>query len=478
LGKAYQHGLRPGNGLVERGVMPKVSIIVPVYNAQETLRRCVDSILGQEFRDFELILADDGSIDGSPALCDEYAEKDNRVRVLHKENSGVSDTRNKALDAACGDYVQFLDSDDWIAPEATRLLVRAIEENDCDMVIADFYRVIGSKVSRKGDIDAEGVLSREEFGDYMIQNPSDFYFGVVWNKLYRRDIIEKYQLRMDVTLSWCEDFIFNMEYELHCKRIYPLQVPIYYYVRTRGSLASQGANPAKVVQMKLNVIEYYNDFYKQVFDEEDYKARRPDIYRFYIESAGDGDIMPWQRSAKLGEERVPVYVNPEMEDDALLALYLEGKLVERNLELVAARFDLTPRDVRLLDFVRLGTVFSGREELADYCGLSALQLARTLQRLQSKRLITVETRVGRTEASDEAPAVTGTTAGATALSGTTKTKLLVVTPTEQAQPVMEAIAQALRDCDRVRCSSMSEDEANHYRSDRKKALESIRSTLT
>ena len=263
--------------------MPKVSIIVPVYNAQETLRRCVDSILGQEYRDYELILADDGSTDSSPALCDEYAEKDSRVRVLHKENSGVSDTRNKALDAAQGDYVQFLDSDDWIAPEATRLLVRAMEDNDCDMVIADFYRVIGSKVSRKGDIDAEGVLSREEFGDYMIQNPSDFYFGVVWNKLYRRDIIEKYHLRMDVTLSWCEDFIFNMEYELHCKRIYPLQVPVYYYVRTRGSLASQGANPAKVVQMKLNVIEYYNDFYKQVFDEEDYRARRPDIYRFYIE---------------------------------------------------------------------------------------------------------------------------------------------------------------------------------------------------
>ena len=232
--------------------------------------------------------------------------------------------------------------------------------------------------------------------------------------------------------------------------------------------------------MKLNVIEYYNDFYKQVFDEEDYRARRPDIYRFYIESAGDGDIMPWQRSAKLGEERVPVYVNPEMDADALLELYFEEKLVERNLELVAARFSLTPRDVRLLAFVRLGTVFSGREELADYCGFSALQLARTLQRLQSKRLVTVETRVERAEAGDEAAAVVAAAPGAAATTGTTgatKTKLLVVTPTEQAQPVMEAIVQALRDCDRVRCSSMDEDEANRYRSDRMKAFESIRRTL-
>ena len=353
-----------------------------------------------------------------------------------------------------------------------------MEDNDCDMVIADFYRVIGSKVSRKGDIDAEGVLSREEFGDYMIQNPSDFYFGVVWNKLYRRDIIEKYQLRMDVTLSWCEDFIFNMEYELHCKRIYPLQVPVYYYVRTRGSLASQGANPAKVVQMKLNVIEYYNDFYKQVFDEEDYRARRPDIYRFYIESAGDGDIMPWQRSAKLGEERVPVYVNPEMDADTLLGLYFEEKLVERNLELVAARFDLTPRDVRLLAFVRLGTVFSGREELADYCGFSTLQLARTLQRLQSKRLVTVETRVERPDAGDEAGG--RCCRGPQCHRGHRGSE-------DQATPGHAYRAGAARDgaplCRRfataTACAARpwTRTRPNRYRSDRMKALESIRRTL-
>lgn len=445
--------------------MPKVSIIVPVYNSEKTIQRCVDSILNQDYKDFELILADDGSEDGSAEICDNYAAADSRVSVLHKENTGVSDTRNKALDAAQGDYVQFLDSDDWISPEATRLLVRAMEDNEADLVIADFYRVIGSKVSRKGDIDAEGVLSREEFGDYMIENPSDFYFGVVWNKLYRRDIIEKYQLRMDVTLSWCEDFIFNMEYELHCKRIYPLQVPIYYYVKTKGSLATQGANPAKVVQMKLNVIEYYNDFYKQVFDEDDYRARRPDIYRFYIESASDDAIMPWQRSAKLGDERVVVFENPTLDDDALLEFYFEGKLIERNFEIVAAKYGLEPRDIRLLDFLRLGSVFSGREELADYCGITTRQALLSLQKLQMKKLVSVETRVEKTSADD---AENGSV---------TKTKQLVVTLTEQAQPVVESIEQALRDCDRIRTANMDEEEANRYRSSRKKALESIRSTL-
>ena len=105
---------------------PKVSIIVPVYNAQEYLKRCVDSILSQDYRDFELLLMDDGSKDASGEICDAYAQQDGRVRVVHKENTGVSDTRNQALELARGTFLQFLDSDDWIVPEATRLLVRSI----------------------------------------------------------------------------------------------------------------------------------------------------------------------------------------------------------------------------------------------------------------------------------------------------------------------------------------------------------------
>ena len=149
--------------------MPKVSIIVPVYNAEAVLRRCVDSILAQEFRDFELLLMDDGSKDSSGAICDEYASMDGRVRVVHKENSGVSDTRNQALDMARGEYIQFLDADDWIVPEATRLFVYHIETSHADMVIADFYRVVGDRISRKGSIEEEGLITRNEFADYMKQ---------------------------------------------------------------------------------------------------------------------------------------------------------------------------------------------------------------------------------------------------------------------------------------------------------------------
>ena len=102
---------------------PTVSIIVPVYNAEKTLPRCIDSILGQEYTDFELLLIDDGSSDSSGKICDRYAAQDSRIRVTHKPNSGVSDSRNLALDQASGTYLQFLDSDDWITPNATGLFV-------------------------------------------------------------------------------------------------------------------------------------------------------------------------------------------------------------------------------------------------------------------------------------------------------------------------------------------------------------------
>lgn len=226
-------------------MQPTVSIIVPVYNAEKTLERCVDSILNQSYQDFELFLVDDGSADGSGALCDAYARQDSRVRVFHQENAGVSAARNLALDHAAGEYLQFLDSDDWITPDATSSLVRAAREHQCDLVIADFYRVCGERVSHKGDIDDPGVLTREEYAAHMMENPADFYYGVLWNKLYRRDIVEAHHLRMDPEISWCEDFMFNLEYIRQACRFYALPVPIYYYVKTKGSLASQSLSIGK-----------------------------------------------------------------------------------------------------------------------------------------------------------------------------------------------------------------------------------------
>ncbi len=375
---------------------PKVSIIVPVYNAEKSIGRCVDSILNQEYKDFELLLMDDGSKDSSGTICDEYAAKDARVRVIHKANSGVSDTRNQAMDMARGVYLQFLDADDWITPNATRLFVEAAEQYQCDMVIADFYRVVGERVSHKGAIEEEGVLTREEFATQMMENPADFYYGVLWNKLFRREIVEKYRLRMDSAISWCEDFMFNLEYIRHCERFYALQVPIYYYVKTKGSLVSQGMNISKTIKMKLMVFEYYNDFYKQILTEEDYEKNRIQVYKFLVDAAGDGfvtpAILPWAK--KLGEERMSTSQDAVESDGILMEEYRNRKLLDYYMEPIAIKNELSIEEIRTIFCLAQEQVFENRKELADFVGMGVRSMTIVLQKLFQKKIVQVTKKRG------------------------------------------------------------------------------------
>lgn len=365
---------------------PSVSIIVPVYNAEACLRRCVESVLNQEYADFELLLADDGSRDGSGRICDEYAAADSRVRVFHKENSGVSDSRNLCLDQARGRYLQFLDADDWITANATKLLVQAMEEHLCDLVISDFYRVVGERVSPKGDIDEAQVLSREEYASHMMENPANYYYGVLWNKLYRREIVEQHHLRMDPAISWCEDFMFNLEYIRRAETFFALQVPVYYYVKTKGSLCTQGISISKTIQMKLTVFEYYNQFYKTVLDEEEYEKQRLKIYRFLIDAAEDGTVPPV--SKRLGNERVRVSPDALEGQGFLFDTFRERKLLDYYLEPAAQKNDLSLPEARLLLYLRQSGP-AARKDLADFAGLPRGGLSMLLNRLEGKGLISV-----------------------------------------------------------------------------------------
>lgn len=323
---------------------PMVSVIVPVYNAEQTLRRCVSSILDQQYTDLELLLVNDGSTDASGEICDEFAARDARVTVLHQKNAGVSTARNHALEQAQGTYLQFLDSDDWITPDATRSLVRAAEAHRCDLVIADFYRVVGERLSRKGDIDEDGLLTREEYAAYMMENPADFYYGVLWNKLYRRELVERYHLRMDPEISWCEDFLFNLEYIRRAERFYALSVPIYYYVKTKGSLASQSLSISRTVKMKLMIFESYHQFYKDVLDEEGYERCRAKVYRFLLDAAGDGAVPPLlPTSQRLGDERVRALQAGVMGSGPLCDAYRERRLLESHLETAALKMGFPSR---------------------------------------------------------------------------------------------------------------------------------------
>ncbi len=367
---------------------PKVSIIVPVYNAENTLEHCVRSVLEQEFRDFELILVDDGSTDGSSALCDRFAEQDARVLVVHKQNGGASAARNDGLNAARGAYVQFCDCDDWITADATKLMVRAMEETTADMVIADFYRVVGDLVSRKGDIDVGSVITREQYANFMLEDPADYYYGVLWNKLFKRSIIEEYNLRMDPELTWCEDFIFNMEYVLHCELIAPIHAPVYYYVKTEGSLVSRSMSIGNIVRMKLNVIDYYRDFYQRIYDAESYRERRADVYRFLVDVAGDHSapfVLP--STKRLGNERAQVAINPHVQKTALTDIYYASKLIDRSFDSLAERFDLDPQDVKVFAYIKYAGEAKSVREIADFTGAAAIKVVSSVQRMLVKHLL-------------------------------------------------------------------------------------------
>ena len=337
---------------------PIVSIIVPVYNATKplgenktVLHRCIESILNQEYRDYELIVVDDGSKDESGKILDEYAAKDERINVIHKENSGVSNTRNLAIQNARGKYIQFLDADDWITTDATKSLVRTMEESKADLVIADFYRVVGENTSHKGRIDSDKVLTRDEFADYMIQNPADYYYGVLWNKLYKKSIIDTYHLKMDASLSWSEDFIFNLEYLLHVKHVAPLQLPIYYYVKTEGSLVSQSRFDIRnIVDMKLSVIKYYDNFYKSIYDEKEYTRKRPEILSFLVGFATDDSAISFS-TKKLGEEIIPVAKLSDHKQDAILHNYYTTKLLERLLQRISTETGLSSNELIVIHYL-------------------------------------------------------------------------------------------------------------------------------
>lgn len=460
---------------------PMVSIIVPIYNAEQYLRRCVDSILNQEYTDYELLLVNDGSTDASGDICEEYGDRDPRVIVIQKENTGVSDSRNRALDRARGKYLQFLDSDDWITPDATRLFVRAAEEYGCDMVISDFYRVVGERLSPKGDIEEEGVLTREEFAAHMMENPADFYYGVLWNKLYRRDIVEEHKLRMDTDISWCEDFMFNLEYIRYAKVFYALHAPIYYYVKRKGSLASQGINISKTVKMKLNVFEYYNNFYKHVLEEEDYEKNRLQVYRFFIDAAGDGTVPPsiLPGSKKLGDERV--FVNTEIlqAEGPAGEDYRKRKLLEHYLEPVELKGDLKVMDVRLLLCLCEKHEWDSRRELADFAGITRTNLTSGLQRLTMKGFLKVE------EVKEPKPSKKDKTTGKNKMKAAemaeTKRKgrggRIAVTILPAADAVMKELEMAQRDYDAARFAGFTEEELIKYAELSEKIKENTKNIL-
>ena len=218
--------------------MPIVSIIVPVYNVEKYISRCIDSILAQTFTDWECILVDDGSPDKSGEICDEYASRDSRIQVIHMENRGVSAARNTGLSAAQSEYIYFIDSDDYVEREALELLLSKAKQSVADImvhgIVNDYIYKHSSTAVRYVSLPEKDYSTILEMADRwgLLKGPV--------NKLFKNSIIKNKALRFDESISYVEDTKFTFEYLVHCHSIAFVPRHLYHYCfRNKDSLTSK-----------------------------------------------------------------------------------------------------------------------------------------------------------------------------------------------------------------------------------------------
>ena len=292
---------------------PLVSIIVPVYNAQNSLARCLESICAQTWKNIEIIVLNDGSKDDSLAICNQFREKDPRIIVVDKENEGAANTRNCGLLLTQGKYIQFVDSDDKLEPYFTEILVRAAEEQNADLIITPYWMVIPynstkagaareaaelaqgrEPVKHKTEVHKygflpEGVYDQSSYARHLMQQPASYYYSVLWNKLYRRDLILDHEIRFSAKVRWAEDLLFNLDYMEHANVFVSIPYAGYHYIQNIQSICHTQIDLPGIVQNKLQVFHHYKELYTRLGL---YEELQPQLYKFlfaFSESAVPAD---------------------------------------------------------------------------------------------------------------------------------------------------------------------------------------------
>jgi glycosyltransferase involved in cell wall biosynthesis len=250
--------------------MSKISVIIPVYNTEKYLQECIDSVLSQTFTDFECILVDDGSPDNSGKICDEYAKKDKRIRVIHKENGGVSSARNAGLDIAQGEWIIFVDSDDWVDEKYLEFLYDNAIKNNVDVSICG-VNVFEDGFTWHRDKCTRSVTLTPKEAILIMFDIRVSFGGFSFNKLFKKQIIDNNNLRYDESVSYMEDVQFFYNIFKVVGRIYYSSQPCYFYRQTKTSVTRQvGFTPA--VDTAITALD---NLYAK---ERDFKIRQKIIF--------------------------------------------------------------------------------------------------------------------------------------------------------------------------------------------------------
>lgn len=308
-------------------MLPKISIIVPVYKIEKDISRCINSIIGNTYQNFELLLIDDGSPDNSGKICDEYAKKDRRIKVIHKENGGVSSARNTGIREASGEYIMFVDGDDWIEENSFEILSKKIETLDSDLFIFGIVKDLYSNNKLiKSEINA--LVKEENLNIYELSNKFEYLFNTIrmlppWMYLFKSEILKREDLFFNEELVAYEDFDFNMRYLKNCKNITIIPDIIYHYIidvnvnqlakRNKINLVSNMNAVSKSIlefldniQANLNVKEY---MYSYIFDLYVLSIKKIAIHRKDIKYIEIRNILKELRNDDIFRESIEKYGN-------------------------------------------------------------------------------------------------------------------------------------------------------------------------
>ena len=276
-----------------------ISVIVPVYNSEKYLKKCIESILDQTYENIEIILVDDGSTDKSSAICDEYANKDLRISVIHKENGGLSSARNAGLKASCGELIGFVDSDDYIEPTMYEKLKENMDKYGSDIAVCQFYQSYKILTDLVDGLDKEEVYEgKDKFSN--LENDNYFMTVVAWNKLYKKDLFK--------SIKYPEGRLFEDSYIIcdiltKAKKVSYINEPLYYYTIRKSGMGNN------ITEQHYERIESCDKLIKcfKRHKYEDLKAKED--YKKVMESLNYSYKM---KVKNLDDERVVKYI-----DDAI-----------------------------------------------------------------------------------------------------------------------------------------------------------------
>lgn len=273
---------------------PKISVIVPIYNVEEYLDRCVKSLLHQTLKDIEIILVDDESPDNCPALCDAYAKEDDRVKVIHKKNGGLGYARNSGLEVATGKYVAFVDSDDFIETNAFEDLYNKTIHNPTDAVFANFFDYVSSseitpvlEIEREQSFESSKDI-RQFLFDMVGTEPNHQkdrkYSMSVWHAIYSLEVIKKYQIKFPSEREMIsEDIIFHIQFLSRVSKVILLPEPYYYYCANNDQSLTRTFRADRIekfISLHKEVVRQLIDFYPD--NESTVKNRADRLFISYL----------------------------------------------------------------------------------------------------------------------------------------------------------------------------------------------------